>query len=278
MNVSSAKLIDFVRCARFAALDKSFDSTIDYEDELHNTLFYHWTEREIGFTDEEEGVFLDGYWESDFHTDYRASFLKLVEQALEKHLGRPSATKKRFTYPFQNDIILQQTIDYVYESAEELVSITVSLASDRHFLNLDYRLGRNKVPIFAQNGWYYHLSNELRDALTPQEHHKLQRLFSHHETTGRMLYDQVFTHRILTGNVQKKTRMILALVHNDYVRSQDDEMDIVTFIDVTDLAQLWISRIETDLYRMINHIELDDSSRVMLVKNACMRGTRFACK
>lgn len=278
MNVSSAKLIDFVRCARFAALDKSFDSTIDIEDEIHNTLFFHRPESEIGFIDEEEGGFLDECWGTDIHSDYRESFLKLVEQALVKHLGRPSASNKRFTYPFRKDIILHQTIDFVYESEEELIAITASLVSDRHLRNLDYRLGRNKVTIFAQNGWYYHVSNEVRDALTQQGHHKLQRVFSHHEMTGRMLYDQVFTQRVLTGNVPKKTRIILALVHSDYVRSQDDEMDIVTFIDVTDLAQLWVGRIETDLYRMINHIELDDSSRVMLVKNACMRGTRFACK
>ncbi len=283
MKVTTRDLLNYIRCFRFAALDRNSSSRkkqgILAKNE-HTPLYYTFNNVEnFEESNASEQIEKTLYWQ--IFNSSRNQLLDLVHTFISTPKDSLVKADQIFTYDFNRDITLVAKPDFLVVDTLASTIYLVHAASGKKLLAETYTINNRKYTYFSQDkNNRYTFKNETSGQKSSLDYEKhLHKLTSRHEESGRILYDaayQTFILGKLFPEVNLKT--IVVMLNSDYVRTTDEiSADCLSLFDVSNLVKNLGSTIETDLYRMINHIKLNDDSRCQLVKNECHRRTAFEC-
>ena len=243
MKVTSNKLFNYIRCRRFAALHDPNSET----DPLSNDHYY--LKSMVKFKD----IFLGLNYQDSMNYE------KDVE----------------LSFDFHHDFQLTEVFDFIFNDRDIYVLVT---ESSKHFLNIKYREGEQTHQIFKKNDdGQYQLVTGVKNS--ESYHSRFMKLMGLNEITGQIIFKYAFM-RYLYRNIYPKSKfnLYVVMLNEDYVHSgltfNKKLYHVFDFSNIDDLD----NQIEIALFRMINHIELNDFTPCELVRNACMIGKKNQCK
>ncbi len=296
MIVTTIDLLNYLRCTRYAPLDRVSQER-RYEkqgidDKFQEMLYLSGLS---GFDsspdiDDDEVMQIDAENVSQELMNSAIKTLKdLVKEIFMNRFNFNEIQYNQiFSSEFTDEITLSTKIDFLTNENGLITSTTVLPITDKEFSNLKYTVNKDRRPFFTPNidGVFYPDMNPLSDANKNNYQDKLRKLMDRHHSLGRHLYHLAFKSFILNRIYPNHSkRHLLAVMNHLYVYDgKIDEQgkvyskDLITCFDMTFIVDKMQSMIEIDLYRMINHIELDDDSRCLLVKNECCKNQSFECQ
>lgn len=247
MKVTANILLNYIRCRRYASLnDPDYDFKLDDENIISNQYY------------------------------------KKIWSLFEKlYLEEYSNVKKNqlITYDFHSEIELYETLDYLCENNGKNYIYTLNSSTSKDFLKIRYSLNKRKYQMFKRNSsGIYVLKSTLKSDVFYQE--KIKKLTDRRNDLGRIVYKEAFK-RFIYEKVfgLKNVSFYTVLLNTDYVyNGLNYEHDLYHIFDFSKLYQDMFEIIEADIYRMINHIELNDFTEVPLVKKDCRKDDTFECK
>ncbi|HKL47827.1 MAG TPA: DUF2779 domain-containing protein [Candidatus Izemoplasmatales bacterium] len=243
MNVTSNKLFNYIRCRRFAALHDANSETNPYKHDQYYLKNYS------KFKD----IFLG--------LNYRDSM------SYDKNL--------ELTYDFHHDFTLSGYYDFIFDERDIYILVT---ESSKEFLKLQFKLNNQVHQLFKKNdGGHFQMITDIEDS--ENYHLRVKKMMGLHETTGRVIFRYAFLKYLYQSVFPNKDfNMYVILLNEDYVHNgMGFDHQLYHSFDFSNLQGL-DNRVEIALFRMINHIELNDFTPCELVKNACMNGKELACK
>ncbi|MBU1145462.1 MAG: DUF2779 domain-containing protein [Firmicutes bacterium] len=288
MILRTFDLLNYLRCRRFAALDsiRRLNQTTNSNETKKDSFTQNKINSFYPVIEPEEELLNSNEEKESNHFTLSATYLKyyqIVQTLLkQKYTNEVLSTEQDYEFSFRNDITLSIHMDFKIETAHLSRFLTLSMSSSTEFLKLKYHINKKKSNLFYQdNQGIYHVSMPIinTDDLT-NYYDKFKKITNRHTDLGRMVYDLAFKQFVLK-RLYPNTLMnqYLILVHSDYVYDGNDyTLDFVKLFDFTEVINSMQEKMESDLYRMINHIELRDDSRCLLVKNECLKGTSFQCE
>ena len=243
MIVTSNKLFNYIRCRRFAALHDANSETNPFK----NDDYYHKSLSKF------KDIFLGlNYKES-------MSFEKDIE----------------YTYDFHHDFTLSEEFNFIFDDQVIYVLVT---ESSKHFLNIKYRDVDQNLQLFKKNDQgHYQMTKGVKNSESYHSRHK--KMMELHEVTGQVIFKYAFM-KYLYQNVfpGKHFNIYIVMLNDQYIHNglnfNSKLYHVFDFSNLDDLD----NQIEIALFRMINHIELNDFTPCELVKNACMIGKEMECK
>jgi len=282
MDVFTTDLMNYIRCYRFAALDRG------NRDRLNGSQSqkFHYVAQHNDFSVSPDLPETTGK-ETDesklyFQTmePYRKQYLDFAKAKITRLFPGRISEDYRYRHPFESDLTLVARADYVIENDKELVVVLLHQATSNRLLEHTYTTPSQKQRFFIRNKEGIHVFSPIRKETESGDYAgHLSRLLARHEESGRMIYDAAFNHYVIAkAKPGKHVRTVLGLLDSEYVRNSDGlTSEVVALFETTRLTTPMQEAIETDLYRMLNHIRLNDDSRCQLVKNECQKDTPFAC-
>ena len=281
MVVRTRDLLNYIRCPRFAALDSV--RRINQENHLlaHQSAYSSsHLEDKSDETDELENSF--SFFESTNASSLKNYYKELFYQVLKQKYPNARITGHiEQTLTFEAEYQLSAYVDFQVELEDEIHHIKLSMATSNHLLQLKYHLNKQKYPLFVQNerGEYIIDTPIWKSTDSTNYEDKLEKVIDRHSDMGRIFYDLMFTKKVFQSTHTLPSKMYLIVLSSDYVYSgKTHTPDLFTWIDYTPILETHQEIIETDLYRMINHIELNDDSRCLLVKEECLYRHSFECE
>ncbi|MBN2696789.1 MAG: DUF2779 domain-containing protein [Bacilli bacterium] len=278
MRVSTSELLNYVRCYRYAALDKN-NRVLSARKELN-----HYSSGDDSVNDIDVFPYSSESVESDAkkRLKYR-EFKEYLDLVYGKILstGDLAEVGEAYNYSFTQDIELYAKPDYVVKSDNKIQVYLGYRATKKRLLETRFIMKDQKKPFFYRDksGIYRFVTKDQIGHDHKDYNQHLKKLSARHEESGRILYDAAFhLYTMRRANAAKKFTIFAALLDSDYVQTGNKpDPELVSLFDVTMLVESLQTEIETQIYRMINHIELNDDSRCQLVKEECQRGSSFEC-
>ncbi len=265
MDLTCNDLFNYLRCTRFAALDR--------ERRKHGTHQDIAQDRYITGANE--------FNDADFFDDYPMRELPRLK-ALFSQLFLPGLNveeQRSFYQTFSHGISLKTTADFIVRDDNHGDIYTVVPVSSDIFLRFRHtKSDGNKETLFVpDDDNRYRLIAETMDSRNYTD--KMKQMTDRHKQTGRLLFDQSFRKYIIDRqNDGTSYNYHLVMVNPNYIHDGNKiSSDFFVVFDFTDVAERLSDRLNTGLYRMLNHIELNDESRCPLVRKECMPGTVFSC-
>lgn len=240
MLVNAYSVLNYNRCRRFAALNDPYTAL------YLNEEFY-----------EENSLFRDIFLSHIYHPN----------KEIRKNVN--------LTFEFEHEITLSENYDFL---VDEKYVYCVLPNSAREFLNLKYRDGSHKYQVFTKNpDGIYRVRKNVSESKNFQE--KMDKLKSHFEGLGRIVFSFALKNYILKKSSPLKSyKLRFVLLNSDYkfdgISYSDKLYHIFDFSNLDGLDEM----VEIALFRMINHIELNDFTPCVLVKKACGRNRDNECK
>jgi hypothetical protein len=240
MLVNTYAVLNYNRCRRFAALNDPYQQLHINDDSFKENLLFH-------------DIFLSHLYRKDIE--------------IKKHIN--------LTYEFDYEITLSENYDFIVDDkvAYELLPVTST-----DLLKLKFKQGDHKYQLFTKtaDGTY-----KLREtSLTNKNFQdKLEKLYAYSEPLGRIIFSYAFKKYILRKVYpDQNIKLIFVLLNKDFkydgIAYSDKLYHMFDFSDLRNLDEL----VEIAMFRMINHIELNDFTPCKLVKKACQRGKGNECK
>ncbi len=291
MVITTIDLLNHLRCRRYAALDR-----------LSQARRYHHARSDVRFAEFRHLGGIAGYSAVvDLDTDETAEIQKnrqyeLTDAAVEtmKEVVRTLVTKQRpdisvdddreFTLEFHDGYRLAVRPDLFLGLPGSSEAITIVPMTSKEMRSLHYTLNKVKVPLFQQslNGHWRPDLRDIPENVKSNYHEKLAKMTDRHTDLGRIVYDIAFKAFVFDRLFRPHgVRQLLVVLNHEYVHDGhpgEYSKDLIAAFDLTDLAKTMAETIEIDLYRMINHVELNDDSRCPLVKQECKRNQPFQCQ
>ncbi|MCF7924142.1 MAG: DUF2779 domain-containing protein [Candidatus Izimaplasma sp.] len=243
MEVTANKLFNYIRCRRFAALNDANTAT----DPFKNNDYYQ----------KAVSKFKDIFLGLNYHD--KLSYVKDIN----------------YTYDFHHDFTLSEDYDFIFNDEDIYVIIP---ESSKEFLKLKYKHNSHSYQLFKKNSQgNYQLDKKGKNSVNYQQ--KLNKLYAKNEITGQVILKFAFM-QYLYKNIfpNKNFNMYFIFINEDYthdgVAYTNKLYHVFDFSNLEDLD----NKIEISLFRMINHIELNDFTPCELVRNACLRGKALECK
>ncbi|MFW5794805.1 MAG: DUF2779 domain-containing protein [Bacillota bacterium] len=243
MEVTTNKLFNYIRCRRFAALNDANTPTdsLKYNDYYQKTI--------SKFKD----IFLGlNYYE-------KLSYIKDVN----------------YTYDFHHDFTLSEDFDFIFNDKDIYILFNIS---SKEFLKYKYKQNNHSYQLFKKNSQgNYQLDKTGKNSVNYQQ--KFNKLNAKNEVSGQVILKYAFMQYLYKNVFPKKNfNLYFVLINEDYVHdgiAYNDKLyhvfDLSNFDDLD-------NKIEIALFRMINHIELNDFTPCELERNACLRGKTLQCK
>lgn len=292
MTITSYLLLNYLRCRRFAALDRhAAYRKQDVASELIPTLAMLSVQNNyqlIGYEDEEAESFDPKTLHQEGAKDALGQLKEHAAQTLKARFPERKLTKSvRIRHPFEPTFPIEAHFDFTLETPSQAWYFTVVPMSDGTLAKKTFQVNGREWPLFvadADNHLRMHTVS-LSDDVTTNFAEKIAKLQDRHDDLGRQLYDLAFKAFAVDQTRRAKTpRFFLVCLNADYVYDGLTQngvpvygAELIKTYDFTELAASMRDAIRSDLYRMINLIELDDDSPVPLVKNECLRATPFEC-
>lgn len=243
MKVTSNKLYNYIRCRRFAALHDANSETDPYKN--------------------------DAYYQKSL------SKFKDIFLSLNYHDSIMFEKDKEYTFDFHHDMTLSENYDLIFENKKIYILVT---ESSKHFLKIRYRENDQNHQLFKKNDdGYYAMTKGVKNCESYNT--RVDKMIKMHEETGQVIFRYAFM-KYLYQNVfpNRDFKIYVVMLNEDYVHngmSFDHRLyHIFDFSNIDNLDNM----IEINLFRMINHVELNDFTPCKLVRNACMRGKDKECK
>jgi len=272
MIVKTIELLNHLRCRRYGA--------------LHAKSIHHSKDEELilGLNEDIEELLSD-----EESSEYQSQFTEsksLIRSLFIKHYDSlfprliPDVV---YQAPFNSDFTLETQIDYLSYTPEETTYIKVNPSSASHFLKMKYSFDKHKFNLFEKDsdGIYYPKLQRVVEGDHTNYFDKLKRCLSRHYDTGRLVYDLGFAEFVISlSSPFDQRRYLCVLLNPDYIKTEDDalEKNLFVLFDFTNLVISLQSKIQADLYRMANLIELNDDSRCNLVIDECLLKHPFECE
>ncbi|MFA5006806.1 MAG: DUF2779 domain-containing protein [Candidatus Izemoplasmatales bacterium] len=190
---------------------------------------------------------------------------------------------KEFTYAFHDGYRLATAPDLLLSFDGVFEALTFVPMTSRELLAMQFSVNRTKYPLFVKDerNMYVPDLRGVSDAFKTNFDDKLAKLTDRHTDLGRIVYDVAFKNFILDRLFRPHAvKQLLVVLNHEYVHDGNPGgygPSLIVAFDLTQIARRMAETIEIDLYRMINHVELDDDSRCPLVKSECRRGMSFQC-
>jgi len=191
---------------------------------------------------------------------------------------------KEFTYAFHDGYRLAVSPDFMLQFPGVFEAITFVPMTSRELLSMQFTANKQKFPLFVKNerGQYTPDLRGVADAFRTNYDDKFAKLTDRHTDLGRIVYDIAFKAFVFDRLFRPhQVRQLLVVLDHNYIHDGTPgryPKSLIVAFDLTELASRMADTIEIDLYRMINHVELDDDSRCPLVKNECRRNMSFPCQ
>ena len=240
MLVNANTLLNYNRCRRFAALNDPFTS-----------------------------LYLDSTTQENIST-FRDIFLS--------HLYNKKIEIKKsvnLTFEFDHEVTLSETYDFQVDEEKFYCLLPITTTD---LLNLKFKENNFKYQLFTKNndGVYTLRPN---DSDSKNYYEKKEKLYHQTESVGRLVFSYAVKLYLLKKIYQKKPiKLYYVLLNSDYkydgIAYSDGLYKIFDFSDLDKLTEI----VEIALFRMINHIELNDFTPCELVKKACLKGKPGECK
>lgn len=249
MRVTANVLLNYIRCRRYASLN-------DPDSDNFGTSF---------------GVHSKSYFQ-----DYLDIFLLNYKDDYE-HITRDLT----LSYEFHNDITLSETYHFQMktENKEEYYCLVPS--TSKEFLKLRYACDGHKFQLFHKNKQgIYEMDENQYDAKDCNYNEKISKLKKRTEDIGRIVYNYAFK-QFLFDIVypNNHAKLYVVLLNSDYrYDGIAYTKNMFHIMDFSSIYKTYKEIIKADIYRMINHIELNDFTPCELVKKECRLGDSFECK
>lgn len=296
MIVTTIDLLNYLRCTRYAPLDRVAQER-RYEkqgidDKFQEMLYLSGLsnfESNTDIDDEEESLFTPENITQEMMNSAIITLKKLVyNNILNLHPNADIEHDRIVSSVFTDEITLSSKNDFLVFESNFLTSTTILPITNKDFFKLKYTVDKDRRSFFRPNidGVFYPDVYSGFDGVKNNYEEKLRKLMDRHHSLGRHLYFLAFKYFVLDRIYPKnKKRILLAVINHQYVFDGkkneglcDYNHQLLSYFDMTYIVEKMQPIIEIDLYRMINHIELDDDSRCALVKNECCKNQPFQCQ
>lgn len=249
MKVTANTLLNYIRCRRYASLN---------DPGLHQQLPSY---QAYGHTASHDLCAL-----------FKATFLE------NRHEVRQNVL---LSYDFHPDIELTAYIDLMVETKQDISYYQLIPHTSKDFLKLKVREGKHRYQLFCLNDTgSYGLNNDKISAINPYYIEKIDKLTDRTDDLGRIVYQVAYQHFILSKiSHSKPFKLYGVFLNGDYVHDGHAyQSSLFHVFDFSLLYRHFQPIIEADLYRMINHIELNDFTPCDLIKKECRKEMNFECK
>jgi len=240
MLVNANTVLNYIRCRRFAALNDPYTSLyLNNGFDLVDPLF--------------KDIFLSHIYDKN--------------SEIRKNVN--------LTYNFEHEITLSENYDYIVND-KDVYCLLPNSASD--FLSLKFREGKHKYQVFTKNNkGIYSIRTENTDNQNFKD--KFGKLKSTYDDMGKIIFNYSLKNYILKQVYPDKNyHLRFVLLNTDYqfdgISYTEKLYHIFDFSNVNELDEM----LKIALFRMINHIELNDFTPCPLVKKACQKGKTSECK
>ena len=248
MKVTANVLLNYIRCRRYASLNDP-----DYDD------------INLG-----ENLAANKYFQN-----FRDQFIKLY---LDKYNAFDESVT--LSYDFHPDVELYGIYDFFVKEVNQNIAFCLIPNSSKDFLKLKFTKDKNKIHLFNKNdfGAYEAIINKDNEDSNYQD--KIQKITDRRDDMGRIVYKYAFkqfVHHIINPDTEFK--LIFVLLNSDYVYDGEEyQKNIFDLFDFSNLFKQMEEVVEADIYRMINHVELNDFTACTLIKKECRKADTFECK
>ena len=239
MLINASAILNYNRCRRFAALNDPY------------TAFY---------------------LNSDFSQEN-----SLFRDIFLSHLYNPNKEIRKginLTYVFEHEITLSENYDFILDDSEAYCLLT---STSKDFLDLKFKDESKKCNVFTINNGIY----SLRTTNLQNKHfkEKLEKLYTQFDPLGKIVFSYALKNYILKKVYPNKNiKLYFALLNTDYkydgISYTEKLYHLFDFSTLKDLDEM----VEIALFRMINHLELNDFTPCQLVKKACNLNRPGECK
>ncbi|MGD9761388.1 MAG: DUF2779 domain-containing protein [Candidatus Izemoplasmatales bacterium] len=240
MLVNSSAVLNYNRCRRFAALNDPFTALYLSGD----------------FSDEN----------SVFH-DILLSHLYQPNREIRKNIN--------LTYEFEHEVTLSENYDFIIDDKSVYCLLPYT---STEILELKYKEDKQKLQLFTKNSLGVY-TIKYPETITRSFQEKLDKLYSAYETIGRVVFSYALKSYILKKVYPKKNyQLYYVLLNSDYkydgISYTEKLYHQFDFSGIKNINEI----VEIALFRMINHLELNDFTPCMLVKKACEKNKTNECK
>ncbi len=250
MKVTANILLNYIRCRRYASLN---DPDLEYQSQEYDVQSHN------------------------YFQDYLDIFLAKYENTFKSF-----QRNVKLSYDFHPDVVLFENYHFVTEKTNNLKEIYCLIPStSKDFLKIRYTENKHKYQLFNKNPkGIYHIKQGKILATKSNYLDKLDKLKTRTEDIGRIVYNYAFKQFLFDMiNPNNNTKVYFVLLNSDYIYDgKDYTKSLFNIFDFSLLFDHYKEIIEADIYRMINHIELNDFTPCALVKKECRKGDSFECK
>ncbi len=252
MEISTNVLLNYLRCRRYAALNYPDIDVIAKEKYFQNKDEYHQIVKDI--------------------------FFAFLAEDYENIL-----TSEVVSYDFHPDINLVEMFDFAVKDGDEIILYTVLPQTSRTLMKLAYKKDKHRYKLFKKNsnGIYEIMQEEFTDMSDTKFYYdRIGKLLSRHNDVGKLVYRYSYKNFIYEkAYPEQKFKHYFVLLNSKYVfDGVSYQRSMFHCFDFSCLKEKYNELLEVDLYRMINHIELNDFTPCKLVKKECLLGDSFECK
>lgn len=294
MVITTIDLLNYLRCRRYAALDSRMSArqiNASSQDDKNLTL------KCLSVKNNYQSIMDDDDSEEyiqkkQMHSEVTAKAvyaIKTVAFAKIKALYPDVmwSQNQKISVNFPTGDTLSARLDLMGSYSDTIYAFTVLPVMDKEMIDWKYSLGKTKHPFFIKNeqGIYLYKKNKISPTVNSNYSIRLEKMTNRRSDSGRHFYDLAFKTYILHKLYPHQTiKSHLVMLNHQYVFDGDPlhdpkaDYNLISLFDVSAAIVDQTEAIEIDLYRMLNHINLNDDSPCQLVKNECQKGTSFECQ
>ncbi len=185
------------------------------------------------------------------------------------------------SYDFHPEIKLVESVDFYIETNKQayLYSITANTSSE--FMKMTFKLGKHRYRLFKKNssGIYDIRRDKLSETDAKHYFNQIKKLLDRHQDVGKIVYKYAYKNFIYNKAFPDRDfKHYYIMLNSDYVyNGLAYQKNMFHFFDFSALQPRYDEIIEVDLYRIINHIELNDFTPCLLVKKECQYQGKDPC-
>ena len=250
MKVTANVLLNYIKCRRYASLNDPNSDFLSDDGVISNNKYLK----------EYLKIFKEVYID-DF---------EFIDESLN------------LSYEFHSDITLFDNFHFIVKNNKiKEIYILVPLTSTE-LLKLKYKCVQKNYQMFRNDKkGYYKINNHSCNEFTGNYLDKINKLTNRTNNLGRIIYTYAFKKYLYDSVTKtiKKSKIYFVMLNSNYI--YDGVKYTKSLFDIFDFSYLYKKLktiIEADIYRMINHIELNDFTPCKLVKNECRKDDSYECK
>jgi hypothetical protein len=248
MKVTANVLMNYIRCRRYASLN---DPNVEYiSDEFEITSKNVFRE------------YLDLFAKLYLDTEYQDKNMTL-------------------TYDFHNLVTLSENYHFIKENEGKRDIYILLPSTSREYLETKYKCENHQYRMFTKNRLgIYEVNKKDVSSDSSNFDEKVKKLTKRTEDIGRITYNYAFRRYLYDiVNPNNNDQIYFVLLNHEYVHDgKEYTKQLFSVFNLSGLYEYYNDLLEADIYRMINHLELNDFTPCNLIRKECRKGENFQCK